>query len=68
MRREHVHVIAQTLCECEGKDWTGIIPAERDRYARIAILIDDKIRQIETGQAPPDQTQLSLSPRNLGPH
>ncbi len=35
--------MAQTLCECDGKNWTTIIRAERDRYARIAISVDHRI-------------------------
>lgn len=44
LARSISHLIAQTLCECDGKDWLQITSAERDRYARIAILAEDRIR------------------------
>lgn len=43
MRHRSVHIIAKTLCECDGKDWATISSTERDRYARVAILIDHRV-------------------------
>ena len=38
------HIIAMTICECDGREWMDIFPPERDRYARIGILAEDRIR------------------------
>ena len=38
------HLIAHTLCECDGKDWNEIPTAERQRYCRISLLAEDRIR------------------------
>ena len=58
--------IAQTLCECEGKDWTMIILADRDRYARTAIMIDDRTSLLEAEGRRPDEARLFLELWGLG--
>lgn len=42
-----IHMVAKTLSECDGKDWLGLYPAERDRYFRISVLLVDRLEQIE---------------------
>jgi len=58
--------IAQTLCECEGKDWMMIVPADRDRYARTAIMIDDRTSLLETEGRRHDEARLFLELCGLG--
>ena len=62
VRHGVIHIIAKTLCECDGKDWSRIIPAERDRYARIAILIDDRVQAWEPKGAESDRIAVSVIP------
>ncbi len=38
-------LIAQTVCECDGKNWLEIPPHERDRYARIGILAEYRVQR-----------------------
>ena len=47
-------LIAQTVCECDGKNWREILPHERDRYARIGILAESRI---VTAIADPEGTE-----------
>lgn len=65
VRHGVIQTIAKTLCECDGKDWLRIIPAERDRYARIAILIDDRVQASEPKDAEPDRIGVPLRPPAL---
>jgi hypothetical protein len=61
-------IIAETMCECDGKDWLAIVPYERDRYARIAILAEDRIRMTLLAGAPgPETTEALLSARRDRP-
>lgn len=60
MRHGVIHAIAVTLCECDGKDWSCLVPAERDRYARIAILIDDRVQAAGQGEAEPNRITVPL--------
>lgn len=62
MRHEIIHAIAMTLCECDGKDWQQIIPAERDRYARVAILVDDRIQSLEAQDGAHDDSLALQAP------
>ena len=39
------HIIARTVCELEGKNWLEILPWQRDCYARIGLMAEDRIRQ-----------------------
>ncbi len=62
MRHGVIQTIAKTLCECDGKDWLRIVPAERDRYARIAILVDDRVQASEPKDAEPDRVAVPINP------
>ncbi len=66
MNCRKIVAIAQTLCECEGKDWKMIIPADRDRYARTAIMIDDRTSSLEAEGRWPDEARLFLEFCGLG--
>ena len=48
MDRSRVHLIAKLLCEFEAKDWLRIRTEDRDRFLRIAIMLDYKISQHDT--------------------
>jgi hypothetical protein len=60
-------LIAQTVCECDGKNWLEILPHERDRYARIGLLAEDRVRRAADGSEGAEAIVLEPRPPSAAP-